>query len=216
MEQCRQSPVFQEQIGCPAVLRPHPFSCFYMVEFLKGAPVSVVRLINCQPQCKHVYRVGIVIPVFHQQRAAVCFIFGEKLHHILGSPVFPEKDLQIAVINRIGIFCHAGIDKPFQRFFQAHSVDIHLHIVGDLVSSEAFPLIYSCFFLLCCLFCIEMQFLTTVVDKTGNCRLQIISITPICIKWRLHRAKIFSVSFPVDFSHLFQCCVSHNAPPVLC
>ena len=43
-----------------------------------------------------------------------------------------EKHFQITVVDRIGIFRHAGIDELFQFPFQTKAVHIHLQVIRNL------------------------------------------------------------------------------------
>ena len=77
-----------------------------------------------------------MIPVLHQQRAPVGLIFAEQLHHALGVSVATQEHVQIAVIDRIGVIGYAGVDKGLQRLFETETVDIHFHVIGDLIGRK--------------------------------------------------------------------------------
>ena len=203
MKEGGQAPVFQEQAGGFAVCLPVVLFGADPVEFFESPAEGLICLIDGQAQGKHIYRVGIMIPVFHEQGTAVGLILGQQLHHLFGFAVMAEEDLQIAVINRIGIFCHAGIDKRLQRFFHTEAVDVHLHVVWNLARQKACPVIFAI-----CLVCTETKSFTPCMKKAKCHCLQSV-IHGIVIPLRLDRADALPKRFLVIVFHLLQSCICH-------
>ena len=210
MEQGAQPPVFQKKVG-DLILSPS----LQAVKVPEGAAVRPVRLVDRQTEREHVDRVGIEIPVLHQQRASVRLVLGEQLDHLLGSPILAEKDLQKSIIDRVGVFGDAGIDEGLQRLLQAKAVDIPLHIVRDLAWLQAFPQIDALIVLPRLFSRVEAELLAAVVQKAERGGFQVVSPPPVGIQRRLRGADVGAETRRVLFSHFFDCRISHKAyPPV--
>ena len=137
MEQRGKSPEFQKGVCGFCVFFFILFVGIKLIELFKCFPVMLVGLIKRQPQRKDIYRVGIMIPVFHQKGTAVGFEFRKQFDHFFGFAIMAKKHFQIAVVYIVRIFCHAGIDESLQFPLQTEPVQIHLHIIRDLIRRNA-------------------------------------------------------------------------------
>ena len=168
MEQSSQPPELQEE-GCSGrtVIR------IKRIEIDKCFPEISIHLINRQTKGKDIDRVRVMIPVLHEQGGSIGFELGEKLHHALGTAVFANEHFQVSIINGIGIFRHAGIDELAEFIFQAEPVDIHLHIVGNLVRAERSAKVLTGLLFLLFLFSAEAQTHAAFFQKTKGSRLKV-------------------------------------------
>ena len=212
MKEGGQAPVFQEQAGGFAVCLPVVLFGADPVEFFESPAEGLICLIDGQAQGKHIYRVGIMIPVFHEQGTAVGLILGQQLHHLFGFAVMAEEDLQIAVIDIISVLRDAGIDKTFQRLLQAQAVDVHLHVVGNLGRFQAGPLQDAGRGLPVRDLFVELQLLTAFMQKAERRGLEVCPYESAAAEGRLARAHIPSVLFQIFLSHLFQRGICHGTP----
>ena len=137
MEQSCHSPVFQEEMG-----RFSGFSGMIrirseMIKTVKRPAEIFICFIDRNPQHEDIHRMGKVIPVLHQKRTAVGFIFAEQLYNLFRSSVASEKNFHKTVIDTVRILRCAGIHESLQFPLQAQPVDVHLHIVRNLVRRKA-------------------------------------------------------------------------------
>ena len=109
MEQCGQSPVFEKQIRCLTFLIR--ILGIKSVIFFEHFPKVCVGLIQGKSQCKHIYRMGVMISVLHQKGTPVRFIFTEEFHHLFAVSVTGQEHFKIAVVYGIRIVCYSGIDE---------------------------------------------------------------------------------------------------------
>ena len=121
-----------------------------------------------------------------------------------------EENLQIAVINVIRIFRHTGINKAFQCLLQTQTVDIHLHVIRNLMRLQAGALQHTGFRFFFLNSGIKFQILASFMNKAKGCRLQIGVFQSTAEQVRLTRTDISSELLPVFFSHFFQCCICHK------
>ena len=167
------SPVFQKEMRRFVRLLVPVLRLIEMIIGMKCLAEVFVSLVNCQSQREDKHRMRIMIPVPHQKRTSVGFKFAQQLHLLLMHSVISEKDLKKTVKNRIGILHCRGIHELFQFSLQTKPVDIHLHIIGNLVRRKARAAIKACpFFLFFDLF-VEEQVLTPLMEKTQRGRFQI-------------------------------------------
>ena len=129
-----------EQRGKPPVLKKND-SGFVVVgkviELLERLAVILVGIIDGEPQRKDINRVGIMVAMLHQQRRTVRLKLRKQLDHLLTLAIVTEEDLQIAVIDVVRILGDTRVDKMLQLALEAQAVDIHLHIIGYLVFTDA-------------------------------------------------------------------------------
>ena len=205
VEQRGQPPEFQEEVG-DLVLLP----VLQTVKVTEGKAVGLVRLVDRKAQREHVDRMGIVVPVLHQQRAAVGLVLGEQLHHLLGLSVLAEEDLQKRVVDHIGVLGDAGVDEGLQRFFQAETVDVPLHVVGDLTGLEALAQIDARQVFRFLFLRVEAKRLAAVVQKAERGGFQIVFLPPVGIEGRLRGTDVVPETRLVLLPHLFQSRISHD------
>ena len=77
-----------------------------------------------------------------------------------------EEDLKITIVDFIGVFRSSGIDKALQGLLKAETVQVHLHVVGDLIRLYAASLILSGILFLLFDRRIKLQFLAALMKKT--------------------------------------------------
>ena len=192
MEQRGESPVF-EKCDRRLVLSSQT------VKLFESLTVILVGLVDRQTQRKHIYRVGVMIAVLHQKRAAVRLELREKLDHLLALAVVTEEDLEIAVIDVICVLGYAGVDKVLQLALEAQAVYIHLHIVGDLIFADTATGEFAGV-KFAVLFRIELQPLAAIMDKAQRGALQIKTVGSkefVRLKW----SDVLAETIFVVFSH---------------
>ena len=174
MEQGCQAPVFQKMVCRSGFFRPAQV----IIVFVFDAE-ALVGFVDGKAEGEHVDGVGIVVSVRHQQGAAVGLVLRKELHHPLGIAVAAQEHLQVAVIYGIGVLGRAGINEGFQGFFQAKAVDIPLHIKGDLMRGNAFPLVNTRALFLRLDRRVKQEAFTALVQKAQRGRLQVIRLLRI-------------------------------------
>ena len=208
MKEGSQAPEFQEEVGCPVFL-------FFLkaVETSEDPAECFTGLIDGQAQGKDIDRMGIMVPVLHEKGAAVGLVFAEQLDHLFGLSVLPQKDIQEAVIDHVGIHVRSRIDKGLQGLFQTEAVQISLHVKGDLILFKTGSQIFPCLFFLLFLCRVETKAFAPGPDKAKGSGFQVAALFPVHIHGRLERPNILPEPFSVYPAHLFQSCICHHGPP---
>ena len=213
VKQRRQPPEFQKGVGRAAALRAVALVGVKAVKTLELPAEGRVRLVDRQSQCEHIDRVGVVIPVLEQQRAAVFLVFAQQLHHLLRAPVAAEEHLQKAVVDHVGVLGHSRVDKDAQRAFEAQAVRVHLHVVRDLPFAQALAEQHAGFPFEKLLFPVEAQALALLAYKAQRGAFEPVGL-PARRKRRLHGAEILPEALQIVKPHHLKCRISH-ADPVL-
>ena len=209
MEKRGKTPELQEHIGGFSLLLLSSIR-IHAIKLPELATESTVRLIDRKPQCKHIDRMGIMIPVFHQQRASVGLKLGEEFYHLLGFPVVTEEDLKITIVDLIGVLRCSRIDKALQRLFQTETVKIHLHVVGNLIRLYAASLILPGLLFLFFDRRVKPQFLAALMKEAKRSGFEVCPLQSAAEKRRLRRADVLPVSRPIFCPHFFQCSICHR------
>ena len=213
VEEGSKAPVLQEKTGSLPVGLPVVLPRADPVKFLEDPAVSLVCLIDREPERENIHRVGIVIPVFHEKGAPVGFKLGEQFHHFLGFAVMAKKDLQIAVVDVISIFRDSGVDEALESLLQTETVDVHLHVVGNLALLET----GSPEDAVCCLLpgdsVIKPEFFAAFVQKTERRGFEVGPQKSPSAQRGLAGADVTPEAFPVYLPHFFQSRICHRSSP---
>ena len=121
----------------------------------------------------------------------------------------PEEHLQIAVIDRVGIFRHAGIDELLQFPLQGKPVNVLLQTVWNLSPLQSGPLIDAGAVFLPVDLIVKSKSFAAFTDKPKRCRFQVFSFPCRKIS-RLKRSGAVTVNPAVVLTHGFHCRISHN------
>ena len=203
VEKRRQSPVFQKTACGRMVCFGIGLIGIKSIKLLECCTISGIGFVDRKSQREDIYRVRVMIAVFHEQGTAVGLKLGEQFHHLLGFAVMPEEHFQIAIINGIGILRCTGTDELLKLALQAQTVDVHLHVVWNLARQKACSVIFAI-----CLVCTEAKSLTPCMKKAKCHCLQSV-IHGIIMPLRLDRADALPKRFLVIVFHLLQSCICH-------
>ena len=184
------------------------------VELLERAAEPLVGLVDRKTERKDVHRMRIVIPVLHQKRACVGFEFREQLDHLARPSVLAHEHLEVAIVYRIRVLGDAGVDEVLQLAFETEPVDVHLHVVRDLVRTDARAEIPPRRRLLAFLLLREPQPFATIVQKAQRGGFQVVSHLTRAVEGRFDRSDVRAEAMTVDVSHLLQCGICHVFLPV--
>ncbi len=161
VEQSGHSPEFQKMAGFLPIITDPPFRV--------KLPVSIPELgtghENTQSKAEDIDRMGVMVPVLHQQTAAIRLILGQQFDHPARFLVIADKHLQIAEIHVECVFFLSAVQKPDQGFFHAEPVYVHLHIIRDLPFLKTCPQIDPFLLLLLLHRRIKAEILAILPDK---------------------------------------------------
>ena len=179
-----------------------------MIKSFEGSAEIFIGFVNRQTYRENIDGMTIVITVFHYQGAGVGFRFGEHLNEIfMIAEASGDKHLKEAIIDCVGIIGVAGIDKGCQFIFQTEAVEIHLHVVGNLIGLQAFSHQNAAGFFDFRDVRVKQQIFAAFMNKPQHSGFQVVSV--IVLKRRLLRSIINPIAFVIFFLHRFQRCISH-------
>ena len=154
-----------------------------------------------------------MVPVLHQEGGSVGLELGEEFHHVLGMAELAHEHFQVGIIDGIGVFRDAGIDELGQLVFQAEAVDIHLHIIGDLVGADAHAQVPAGILLLLFFFRIKAEADAALFQETQGGGLQVRAGFRSAVEYRLTWTEVNAESRQVFLPHGFNRGIIHTIMP---
>ena len=155
-----------------------------------------------------------MIPVSHQQGGGIGLKFGKQLHHGLGFSTVSDEYFHVGIIDGIGILRHAGINELGQFVFQAQPVQIHLHVVGNLIRIQAGTQVDPLVFFILFLLAVKSQILAAFLNETQRRGFQI-HASRFADGLGHKRSDVLSELLQMFLPHFFNSGITHIDPPEL-
>ena len=119
-----------------------------------------------------------------------------------------DEHFQETVVDLIGILRNTGVNELFQFPLKAQTVDIHLHVIGDLTGQKARPLIASTLVFFRFNIRVEAEAFASFMQETERKSFQA-EIVILISASRLHGTALLPVETLIFPLHLFQRCICH-------